>query len=141
VSRRGLPSKATVERQIGATLVRGWILDGAGPARYGWGILHACTTTYAGRTLLDVVSRHGRGLIAAIGSDGTRPVVWGVGSGEDAAREDAARWLEHPQPLICCEVTAGIATRIEAGEVDCRALGIAVRVDRDGEIIDAEVRS
>ena len=80
-------------------------------------------------------------MIAAVGHDGFRPVVWGVGSDEDAAREDAARWLEHPQNLICCEVPAAIAARIEAGEVDCEALGIGVRVDRDGEIVDAEVRS
>lgn len=30
---------------------------------------------------------------AAVGTDGTRPVVWGVGHTEDAAREDAKRWL------------------------------------------------
>jgi hypothetical protein len=78
-------------------------------------------------------------VIAAVGHDGFRPVVWGVGSDEDAAREDAARWLAHPQNLICVEVNQLVATRIEAGEVDCEALGIGVRVDRDGEIVDADL--
>lgn len=32
-------------------------------------------------------------LYAAVSSDGTRPVVWGLGSTPDEARADASRWL------------------------------------------------
>lgn len=34
-----------------------WILDGAGPARYGYAIVHPCRLAYAGRTLADVESK------------------------------------------------------------------------------------
>lgn len=41
-------------RQI---LVRGWNLDGAGPARYGWWFRHACKVEYLGHTLSEVLDR------------------------------------------------------------------------------------
>ena len=39
-----------------AGLIRGWHLDGAGPARYGWAYHHPCRVEYIGRTLADVTS-------------------------------------------------------------------------------------
>lgn len=34
------------------------------------------------------------GKVAAVGSDGVRPVVWGIGASEAEAREDALQWLD-----------------------------------------------
>lgn len=82
-------------------------------------------------------------MIAAIGSDGTRPVVWGLGeTGEaaiaDADSQDSNDWRHGGWDT--CEVSPTIAARIEDGEIDCETLGIAVRV-RDGQITHVEVRS
>ncbi len=46
--------KKKIEQRIGRLLTRGWILDGAGPARFGWAAIHPCKLTYLGRTLADV---------------------------------------------------------------------------------------
>jgi len=88
-------------------------------------------------------------VIAAIGTDGREPVVWGLGVDEAAALDDAwnncnadcgnARW--DSEGSACVAVSPDVTTRIEAGEVSCAALGISVRTDRDGWIVDAEVRA
>jgi hypothetical protein len=65
--------------------------------------------------------------VAAIGSDGLRLVVWGLGADEQSAIEDAARWVEesHPAPeLTCVKVNLDQVARIAAGAIDCSALGI-----------------
>ena len=63
---------------------------------------------------------------AAIGDDGMRPVVWGIGETERLARRDA----EEQAHDSCCgtgdlrivEVSAERAARIEAGDVDASDL-------------------
>lgn len=35
----------------------------------------------------------------AVGDDGIRPIVWGVGETEDEALEDAANWLGQAEDL------------------------------------------
>jgi hypothetical protein len=65
--------------------------------------------------------------IAAIGSDGTRLVVWGVGATEDAATRDAARWLHIDRdttPLCFAEIDTLTLARIVTGAVDCELLGL-----------------
>lgn len=85
---------------------------------------------------------------AAIGTDGLRPIVWGLGTTADGAREDAASecdlacgtgWDSDGSTTV--EITPAMAARIEAGIIDPGLLGIAVLVDRDGKIVGAEVRS
>lgn len=49
--------KEQIEKALGHTLTRGWILDGAGPARYGWGSIHPCKTRWEGRTLREIDQR------------------------------------------------------------------------------------
>lgn len=49
--------KRQIEKRIGAQLTRGWILDGAGPARFGWGSIHPCKVRWEGRTLADIAAR------------------------------------------------------------------------------------
>jgi hypothetical protein len=51
--------RAKIERALGVAIRRGWILDGAGPARYGWAAIHPCKESYLGRTLADVAARVG----------------------------------------------------------------------------------
>lgn len=74
--------------------------------------------------------------VAAIGDDGTRPVVLGVGADE----QRAARDVDEDQGEIACyaEVDAATYAKIRAGEVSCESLGISVVV-RDGQIVDAEL--
>lgn len=68
------------------------------------------------------------GWYAAIGTDGMRPVVWGVGESEQAAREDACLCdeLTHDDldALTLRPITDEQAVRIQRGEVDCKTLGI-----------------
>lgn len=77
-------------------------------------------------------------MIAAIGTDGTRPVVWGVGETPDAAMADAeaqdADWDSGGWDT--CEILAWTAGRIRAGTVDCGDLGIRVTM-RGGDIWSA----
>lgn len=78
-------------------------------------------------------------MIVAIGTDGRRPVVWGIGSTTAAAIDDA--WQQScgswdDQGSATCEVTADVATRVWRGEVACESLGIVVEVRR-GEIVGA----
>lgn len=75
---------------------------------------------------------------AAISTDGTRPVVWGLGSTEEEARAEAAAeasgWSSGGDATVA--IPASVADRIRAGEVSCEALGIVVEV-RDGEVVGA----
>lgn len=82
-------------------------------------------------------------MIAAIGSDGTRPVVWGIGETEETAFADADTQGSYDWRTggwATCEVPPEIVARIQTGVVDCATLGIAV-FWLDGQIIHAEVRS
>lgn len=66
--------------------------------------------------------------IAAIGSDGTRLVVWGLGATEDAAEQDAAKWLADEQPgatpLCYAKIDTLTLARIATGEVSAESLGL-----------------
>lgn len=80
----------------------------------------------------------------AIGNDGQRAVVWGVGLTYDESLEDASAWMPHPQyvrSLYVLAVSEELADRVEAGTVACSDLGIAVRYDAHGAIVGAEVAS
>ncbi len=63
---------------------------------------------------------------AAIGTDGVRPVVWGLGMSEDAEHE-ARRELhcsDASSPITIVAVDADQEARIRAGVVDLTELGI-----------------
>lgn len=71
-------------------------------------------------------------MYTAIGNDGFREVVWGVGATEDAAREDAARWIGEAygahadlDGLDIIEITAEQAERIREGEVSWESLQLS----------------
>lgn len=49
--------RRALEKRLGVPLTRGWILDGAGPARYGWGAIHPCKTTFLAATLEGVANK------------------------------------------------------------------------------------
>ena len=78
---------------------------------------------------------------AAIGTDGRRPVVWGLGDTAEDARCDAVieeeTWDSDGSATV--RIPASVADRIRGGEVSCELLGIVVEV-RDGEIVGAEYR-
>lgn len=57
-----------------------------------------------------------KGGFAAVGDDGMRPVVWGVGSSAAAALRDAKRW-DAPAGLDVHPINAAQRARIKAGEV------------------------
>jgi hypothetical protein len=68
---------------------------------------------------------------ATIGTNGTRPVVWGMGVSPEASEKDARKWLcELGDPnckvdLLTLQVTEEQAQRIgEDGEVSTEVLGI-----------------
>lgn len=65
---------------------------------------------------------------AAIGSDGTREVVWGLGDTAEAAESEACQAGRDsgcdPELVRTVEVTPAQAARIQAGEVGARDLGI-----------------
>lgn len=50
-------TRKQIEKRLDARLRRGWILDGAGPARYGWASLHPCRERWEGRTLSAIAAR------------------------------------------------------------------------------------
>lgn len=56
-------------------------------------------------------------MIAAVGNDGFREVVWGIGETDDEARSDAARWMWEPCPIETHEITDAQAHTITAGDV------------------------
>ncbi len=43
-----------IESKIGAPIYIGWVLDGAGPGRYGWYAQFPCKQHWLGRTFVDV---------------------------------------------------------------------------------------
>jgi len=67
-------------------------------------------------------------MYAAIGTDGMREVVWGIGETEEAAEAEAASEAREagcdPELRRTVAVTAEQAARIEAGEVDAATLGL-----------------
>lgn len=73
---------------------------------------------------------------AAIGTDGTRPVVWGLGWSPGLARLDAESFDKNwdSNGGFTVEVSEEIAERVIAGEVSCDAIGIAVKM-RDGKVV------
>lgn len=60
---------------------------------------------------------------AAVGTDGLRDVVWGLGDTPEAALEDAARWLAEERPVRTAEaldlheVSEERAAAVRAGDV------------------------
>lgn len=76
-------------------------------------------------------------MIAAIGTDGRRPVVWGLGATTEwaiaEARRENADWGSQGSATV--EIDDDTAAAI-----DPAALGIAVEVGRDGRIKDATWR-
>jgi hypothetical protein len=73
--------------------------------------------------------------VALVGSDHYRTLVWGLGVGDRYgtacrdARHDAERY-DYPgdvEGLVSIEIDAATARRIEAGEIDAWALGLARR--------------
>jgi hypothetical protein len=50
-------TRTDIEKTLGILLRHGWILDGAGPARYGWAAIHPCRERWMGRTLAEVAKR------------------------------------------------------------------------------------
>jgi hypothetical protein len=68
---------------------------------------------------------------ATIGTDGMRPVVWGLGLSPEAAEEDAREQLQAlgeacAEELVTVPVTEEQARRVEEGEVSTKALGLAL---------------
>lgn len=67
---------------------------------------------------------------AAVGDDGTRPVVWGVGDSDEQAREDAGQyiprdgrgWREVVADLRIVPVSQERYERIMQGDVDASDL-------------------
>lgn len=60
-------------------------------------------------------------MYAAVGTNGTRLVVWGIGRSEAAARRDAVRWLVEaegePVELEVHRITAAQAARVKRGTI------------------------
>lgn len=52
-------TKTQIETRANVVLVRGWILDGAGPARFGYARLDPCKQTWLGKSLLEVAAALG----------------------------------------------------------------------------------
>lgn len=73
-------------------------------------------------------STKARKMFAAIGDDGTRPVVWGLGSTEEAATADARSELREAgvrsELTHVVQVTARQAASIRQGVVSVEALGL-----------------
>ena len=44
-------TQTTLEQYFDVSLLRGWILAGAGPARYGYGLITPCKMVWLGPTL------------------------------------------------------------------------------------------
>jgi hypothetical protein len=56
-------------------------------------------------------------MFAAVGTDGTRAVVWGIGATADEALEDAAAQDDYAGPLETHEITAVQALIVQEGDV------------------------
>jgi len=72
-------------------------------------------------------------MFAAIGNDGTRDVVLGVGHTEDGAKKDAAFLIKSMRSLLPSDpltilryavITPLQADRVKQGITDCKMLGI-----------------
>lgn len=67
---------------------------------------------------------------AAVGDDGTRPVVWGLGDSAEGAREDAGQyvppdgrgWRQQVAELRVVQVSEERFNRIAQGDVDASDL-------------------
>lgn len=101
-------------------------------------VIAALTAIAAGR------AGEGRIMIAAIGTDGIDPVVWGLGETEESAAADARRWCDDDGSgqwdsggSAYVEVSDALAERIRAGTIHCATLGIEVSLDRDGRVTGA----
>ena len=55
-----------------------------------------------------------RGYFVAVGDDGMRPVVWGIGTSEAAALRDAVNWT--PEALVVHRTTRRVFERVKAGD-------------------------
>ena len=51
-------TRTKAENATGLFLVRTWVTDGPGKARFGWASVHPCKTRYEGKTLREVVIKH-----------------------------------------------------------------------------------
>lgn len=69
---------------------------------------------------------------AAVGTDGLRPVVWGIGDSRDEALVDAGRSFGQSdidpktEPLVIVEITARQRRSVLDGEVSTTELGIVL---------------
>lgn len=86
-------------------------------------------------------------MFAAVGTDGSSVVVWGVGKTQRSAARDAEKWMEgratvltDPRPrwadlssseVYVLPISAEQARQIEAGESDAQALGL---IDETGAV-------
>lgn len=52
-------TQVEIEQAANVKIVRGWILDGAGPARYGYARLDPCKQTWLGRSLVEAAAALG----------------------------------------------------------------------------------
>jgi hypothetical protein len=46
-------NRRAIEESANVMLVRGWILDGVGPARWGWAVVEPLKRRWVGKTLAD----------------------------------------------------------------------------------------
>jgi hypothetical protein len=72
-------------------------------------------------------------MYAAIGTDGKRPVVWGLGRDSDAALDDALA-NGYDGDMITVVIDDATAKRVESGEVSCESLGIELTAGEISEI-------
>jgi hypothetical protein len=74
-------------------------------------------------------------MIAAVGTDGTRPVVWGLGSTSYEAAADAARWGEPDgnEELTYHEITPQQAAVVQSGDVSWPIVAAAFQIQVTGE--------
>lgn len=52
-------TKTQIETRANVKLIRGWILDGSGPARFGYALLEPYKQRWLGRSLNDVATALG----------------------------------------------------------------------------------
>jgi hypothetical protein len=50
--------QARIEATLGVCIRRGWVLDGTGPARFGWVAIYPACERYLARTLAEVDAQH-----------------------------------------------------------------------------------
>lgn len=79
-------------------------------------------------------------MIAAIGSDGSRAVVWGVGPDASRAIRDAHDWLgdDDDTVLITVPITDDQHAQVRAGAVDVGQLGIKLSAQEIREISEVQ---